>query len=266
MAPGTSADLYVRREGSGTPVVLLHGIAGDHTMWGSVPHDLAKDHLVLVPDLRGHGRTPLPAGSTMSFPELVGDVVAMLDREGVARAHLVGLSAGGFLALTLALSHPERVRSVTLVSSAGICDRHTRSIGERWVTTYREEGFDAFILRLLKDLYYPDWIEAHMEVADRVRERLEHADLTASLTWCESIRSFDTRGRLAGMRAPLFVIQGMDDQVIDASHARLLRQTLQKTEVRLLAQTGHMVPIERPTETAEAIRSWISRRDASPPA
>ncbi|MCI4361725.1 MAG: alpha/beta fold hydrolase [Thermoplasmata archaeon] len=264
MAPATSAELYVRREGAGTPIVLLHGIAGDHTMWGLVPHDLAKDHLVLVPDLRGHGKSPLPPGTTMGFSELAGDVLAMLDREGIDRAHLVGLSAGGFLALTIALAHPERVRTVTLVSSAGICDRHTRSIGERWVTTFREEGFDAFLLRLLKDLYYPDWIEAHMEVADRVRERLEHADLTATLAWCESIRAFDTRGRLAGMEAPLFVIQGMDDQVIDPSHARLLRQTIQGTEVRLLAQTGHMVPVERPTETAEAIRGWVSRRDAAP--
>jgi pimeloyl-ACP methyl ester carboxylesterase len=266
MTTGPSAELHVHREGAGIPIVLLHGIAGDHTMWGAVAHDLAKDHLVLAPDLRGHGKSPLPPGTAMTFAELAGDVVAMLDREGIERAHMVGLSAGGFLALTLALSHPKRVRSVTLVSSAGICDRHTRSIGERWVSTYREEGFDAFVLRLLKDLYYPDWIEAHMDVADHVRERLKRADLTATLAWCESIRTFDTRGRLAGMKAPLFVIQGMDDQVIDASHARLLRQTIQGTEVRLLAQTGHMVPVERPTETAEAIRGWVARRDGAPSA
>jgi len=261
MDPGARAELHVRREGVGPPVVLLHGIAGDHTMWNTVARDLGKDHLVLAPDLRGHGQTPLPEGSTMSFAELAGDVLAMMDREKVESAHLVGLSAGGFLALTLALGHPKRVRSVVLVSSAGHCDRHTRSIGERWVTTYREEGLDSFALRLLKDLYYPDWIENHMDVADRVRESLAQADLTATLAWSTSISTFDTRGRLIGMRAPLLVIQGMDDQVIDASHARLLRQTIQGTEVRLLAQTGHMVPVERPTETAEAIRGWIARRD-----
>jgi pimeloyl-ACP methyl ester carboxylesterase len=262
MASGPPVELSVRPMGTGAPIVLLHGIAGDHTMWNPVAGDLAKDHRILAPDLRGHGKTPFPPGSSMAFPELADDVLAMMDREHVDRAHLVGLSAGGFLALTIALSHPDRVRSVTLVSSAGQCDRHTRSIGERWVTTYREEGYDAFILRLLKDLYYPDWIENHMEVADRLREALAHADLTAAMAWAESIRTFDTRGRLGGLRAPLFVIQGMDDQVVDASHARLLRQTIQGTEVRLLAQTGHMVPVERPTETAEAIRGWVARRDA----
>ncbi|MCI4327090.1 MAG: alpha/beta fold hydrolase [Thermoplasmata archaeon] len=266
MVPAAAAELFVRREGAGPPIVLLHGIAGDHTMWSAVARDLARDHLVLAPDLRGHGKSPLPEGSTMSFSELARDVLAMLNREKVESAHLVGLSAGGFLALTIALGQPQRVRSVVLVSSAGHCDRHTRSIGERWVTTYREEGLDSFTLRLLKDLYYPDWIENHMEVADRLRESLAQADLTATLAWSTSIREFDTRGRLIGMRAPLLVIQGMDDQVIDASHARLLRQTIQGTEVRLLAQTGHMVPVERPTETAEAIRGWVGRRDPRPPA
>jgi pimeloyl-ACP methyl ester carboxylesterase len=264
MASGPAAELHVRREGAGSAVVLLHGIVGDHTMWGPVIADLARDHLVLAPDLRGHGTSPFPPGSTMAFPELADDLVALLDREGVDRAHLVGFSAGGFLALTVALAHPSRVRSVTLISSAGHCDRHTRSIGERWVTTDREEGLDAFALRLLKDLYYPDWIEAHLDVADHLRESLAHADLSGTLAWSESIRTFDTRGRLVGLRAPLFVIQGMDDHVVDPSHARLLRQTIQGTEVRLLAQTGHMVVVERPTEVVEAVRGWLGRQDARP--
>jgi pimeloyl-ACP methyl ester carboxylesterase len=258
-------ELYVRREGSGAPVVLLHGIVGDHTMWGPVVRDLAPDHLVLAPDLRGHGRSPFPPGSSMGFPELAADVRAMLGREKVARADFVGFSAGGFLALTLALAHPETVRSVTLIASAGHCDRHTRSIGERWVTTYREEGLEAFALRLLKDIYYPDWIENHLDVADQLRETLAHADLSGTLAWSESIRGFDTRGRLGSLQAPMFVIQGMDDQVVDASHARLLRQTIQGTPVRLLAQTGHMVVVERPAETVEAIRGWIDRPESHPP-
>lgn len=200
----------------------------------------------------------------MSFPELARDVLGVLDREGVRRAHVVGISAGGFLALTLALQDPTRIRSQTLVSSAGHCDAHTRSVGQRWVDTYREEGFDAFVLRLLKDLYYPDWIEEHMDFIDRIRDDLRTRDLTGTLRWSESIRSFDLRGRLGGMKTPTLVVQGMDDHVVDPSHARLLRQTITGTEVRLFARTGHMVPVERPSETAEAIRGWVARAEAKP--
>ncbi|MCI4329622.1 MAG: alpha/beta fold hydrolase [Thermoplasmata archaeon] len=266
MAAAESPEVYVLREGSGPPVVFLHGIGGDHSMWNAVLPDLAKDHGIFALDLRGHGRSPLPEGSTMSFGELAGDVVAVLDREGVRRAHVVGISAGGFLALTLALKDPSRVTSLTLVSSAGHCDAHTRSVGQRWADTYREEGFDAFVLRLLKDLYYPDWIEEHMDMVDRIRDDLRSRDLTGTLRWCESIRNFDLRGRLGGVKIPTLVVQGMDDHVVDPSHARLLRQTITGTEVRLFARTGHMVPMERPAETAEAIRKWVARAESRPAA
>jgi 3-oxoadipate enol-lactonase/4-carboxymuconolactone decarboxylase len=84
------------------------------------------------------------------------------------------------------------------------------------------------------------------------------------LRWSHTIRSFDLRGRLTGLAAPTLVVQGMDDRIIDPSHARLLRQTITGTEVRLLAQTGHMVPVERPSETTEAIRTWVARHETAP--
>ncbi|MCI4357167.1 MAG: alpha/beta hydrolase [Thermoplasmata archaeon] len=265
MEKAAPVELFVRKEGEGSAILLVHGIGGDHAVWNAILPRLAVGHRVLAPDLRGHGQSPYPADSTMGFAELAGDLVALLDRENIDRAHVVGMSAGGFLALTLALSHPNRVRSLVLIGSAGHCDAHTRSIGQRWADTYREEGFEAFALRMLKDIYYPDWIEAHLDVADRVRDSLRDRDLTGMLRWGESVRSFDLRGRLTALRAPTLVVQGMDDHVVDPSHARLLRQTITGTQVRLLAQTGHMVPVERPDETLEAIQTWTERADSRPP-
>jgi len=239
MEKAPPVELFVRKEGEGSAIVLLHGIGGDHSVWNAIVPRLAVGHQVLAPDLRGHGRSPFPPESSMGFPELAGDVIALLDREKVDRAHVVGMSAGH-------------------------CDAHTRGIGQRWADTYREEGFDAFALRILKDLYYPDWIEAHLDVADRLRDSLRDRDLTGVLRWGESVRSFDLRGRLTGLRPPTLVVQGMDDHVVDPSHARLLRQTIAGTQVRLLAQTGHMVPVERPDETLEAIQSWTARADSQP--
>jgi pimeloyl-ACP methyl ester carboxylesterase len=263
MGDPVPAELHARREGSGPKVVLLHGLAGDHTVWNAVLPTLAEGHDLLAPDLRGHGRSPLPPNSTMSFGELSRDVLARLDREGFDSAHLVGMSAGGMLALRLAVEHPDRFRSLTLIGSAGHCDRHTRGIGERWGEVYRDDGLDALAVRFLKDLYYPDWIEAHMEVVDHLHEALQGRDLTGVFQWGTAISSFDIRPRLGTLRLPTVAVQGMDDQVVDPSHARLLRQTIRGSEVRLLAQTGHMVPVERPAETIEAIRGWVGRTEAS---
>src|ERR1700690_1719555 len=96
---GAPIDLYCREAGKGPPVVLLHGLGGTHTVWNEILPGLAEEFHVLAPDLRGHGRSPNPPGSTYSFDELAGDLVKLLAHHDLVDAHLVGLSAGGFLAL-----------------------------------------------------------------------------------------------------------------------------------------------------------------------
>jgi pimeloyl-ACP methyl ester carboxylesterase len=258
-------ELHARVEGHGPAVGLLHGLGGDHAVWNDVIPALATEYEVFAVDLRGHGKTPAPAGSTLTFDELMADLDHFLESRHLPNAHVVGLSAGGFLALYWAIHEPARVRSLTLVSSAGHCDNHTRAIGQRWADTYREEGVDAYSLRLLKDLFYPDWIEAHLDFADALREEQKRRDLTSAVQWGLAIRQFDMRGRYGRLKLPTLIIHGMDDQVIDSSHARLLRQSITGAQLRLLAQTGHLVPLERPKETAEAILGFLRTTGAGTP-
>lgn len=265
-AASPPATLWTRDDGSGPPVLLLHGLGGDHSVWNGVVPGLAEHFRVLAPDLRGHGRSALPDGSTLSFAELEGDLAQLLDRLGASPAHVVGLSAGGFLALQMAVDHPERLRSLTVVAGASHCDAHTRAIGERWSETYREQGYDAYVLRLLKDLFYPDWIEAHLDYADQLRSERRPRDPRAMIQWALAIRSFDLRGRLGRVRLPTLILQGVDDQVVDGSHGRLLRQTILGAQLRLFPQTGHLVPVERPSETAQAIGEFLVRVEAERPA
>ena len=254
-----------REEGSGPALVLLHGLGGDRSVWDAQVPELAKEFHVLVPDLRGHGESSAPDGSTFSFAEFEGDLERMLDESRAAAAHVVGLSAGGFLALRLALDAPARVRSLTLIGSSVHCDNHTKAVSQRWAETYRDEGFDAYLLRLVKDLYYPDFVEAHPEVADRLRAQQSKQNLASALAWAKAVRSFDLRGRLMKVTQPTRILQGMDDAVVDGSHGRLLRVSIPGADLKLFAQTGHLVPIERPAETTEAIREFVRDVEHRPP-
>jgi len=220
-APPT--ELHCREEGSGPTVVLLHGVGGNHTVWNPVISLLSPHFHVIAPDLRGHGTTSTPSGSHFTFAELAGDVLALLDQKGVSAAHFVGLSGGALLALRLTLDKPERVRSLTMVSGAAYTDPHTRAMAERWEETYSKEGPDPFALRILKDLYYPDWIEAHLDFADQLREQVKHLDLIPAVKWSHAMGAFDERSRIASVRVPTLIVQAMDDAVVDASHGRILR-------------------------------------------
>ena len=258
-SPPGPVELSCRDQGTGPTVVLIHGIAGDRLLWNEVILGLSGEFRLVAPDLRGHGDTPFSPGSTGSFDELESDVLALLDRKGIGEVHWVGFSAGAFLALRLALDHPERSRSLTLVSGAAYCDAHQKAVMERWWSTYDKEGPDAFALRLLKDLYYPDWIEAHLEVADALREEAAHRDFTAARAWGRSIATFDEKNRIAAVKVPTLMVQAMDDAVVDASHGRILRQTIPGAQIRILIQTGHMIPAERPTELVESVRALLEK-------
>jgi 3-oxoadipate enol-lactonase len=256
-------ELFHRDEGHGPPILLLHGLGGDHTVWNAVVPKLLPDHRVLLPDLRGHGKSTAPPGSAFGFSEFEADLEALLDKVGEPSVHIVGLSAGGFLGLQLAVDHPARARSLVVMGAAAHCDGHTRAIAERWAETFRTEGYDAYILRLLKDLFYPDWIEANLDFADRLREDRADWDPRGAVSWAQVLRSFDHRGPLGRLQMPTLVVHGVDDQVVDPAHGRLLRQTIRGAELRLFRDTGHMIPIERPAETADLLKEWVARQEAA---
>lgn len=244
----------------------MHGLGGDRSVWNGILPSLAPEFRLIAADLRGHGATEAPAGSTFTFPEMEDDLLRLLDAEGIQRCHLVGLSAGAFLGLRFALDRPDRVAGLVTIGGAAHCDNHTRAIGDRWAETLQKEGRDALVLRLLKDLYYPDWVEAHLDDIERIRKALSKEGVSGTARWGAAVRTFDERSRFGRLSVPLLVIHGYDDQVVDVAHARLLRQAVLGTELKLLAQTGHLVPIERPQETVEAIRTFLRKVEATRPA
>ncbi len=267
--PGETVELYARDEGSGPPLLLVHGLGASHLIWNAMVPSLSERYRVVAPDLRGHGRSVAPANARFGFSDLEADLVRLLDLKGIDSAHLVGFSAGALLTLRMALDLPGRVRSLTLIGGAVYTDGLTRAVTERWAETYTKEGADALSLRLLKDLYYPDWIEAHMELVDLLHEQVRRADFRGASLWGRASLTFDERPRIASLAAPTLIVQAMDDQVVDAAHGRILRQSIGDSQIRILARTGHMVPLERPHEAVEAIGSFVDaveRRRAGAPA
>jgi pimeloyl-ACP methyl ester carboxylesterase len=98
------------------PLVILHGMLGSSRNWQTAGRDLAARYHVLALDLRNHGLSPWAEG--MSYPELVEDVLAWLQAQGLPRVSLLGHSMGGKVAMLLACRHPERVERLILVDIA----------------------------------------------------------------------------------------------------------------------------------------------------
>jgi 3-oxoadipate enol-lactonase len=112
----TQGGIFVRQRGSGPPLVLLHGLLVSGEMFGPLVAEWSPRYRLIVPDLRGHGRSAqLPGPYTVG--QLATDVADMLDRMHVPRAHVLGLSHGGAVAQQLARDHPDRVDRLVLAGT-----------------------------------------------------------------------------------------------------------------------------------------------------
>ncbi len=265
MAASPGFQLAAREAGTGPAVLLLHGAFMDQTLWDPVLPGLAARFHAIAPDLRGHGASAAPPGSTFSFSEFEGDLVELLDRGHHARVHVVGFSAGAFLALALALHRPDRVRSLALVSGAAHAGPQMRNVTEEWRRVREEQGLDAFVLRLVKDVYFADYTDEHLEVVDLVRTRLASVPFHGPQRWMQTALGFDGRGQIGAIRRPTWIAHGMNDVVMDASQARYLRQSIPGSELRLFPRTGHMVPVERTLPFTDGLLDFLTRVEAGPP-
>jgi len=111
--------VHVEETGTGFPILFVHEFAGDHRSWEPQVRHFSRTHRCITYSARGYPPSDVPTDpGAYSMNRAVADAIAVLDRLGVAKAHVVGLSMGGFTALHLVLQHPSRVVSA-VVAGAG---------------------------------------------------------------------------------------------------------------------------------------------------
>jgi pimeloyl-ACP methyl ester carboxylesterase len=256
------------------PVVLLHGIARSLDDFAD-QHDLLDDtYRVYSVDLAGFGESdPLPGATTL--PAITDAVAAFLDAIGETRpAHLVGNSLGGAVAMLLALRHPDRVRTLVLVDSAGFGQEVTialrvlalRPLGRLLLRPSRSGArrMETAIFRN-RDFATEARVERALALARRPHGATVMLELTRSLGTFRGVRRPWRDAVIAATAAaavPTLVVWGDHDLILPAAHLEAAKRVLPHARTHLFADTGHMPQIERAEEFAELVRAfWV---DVSP--
>lgn len=231
-------------------VILLHGV-GSNAMyaWGRLLPDLGRSMHVLAPDLLfGNVMGIDPDGYTLSRDAQM--VLSLMDAKGIERADLVGLSLGGWLALELAVTHPERVGRLALIASPGISE-HAPRLGE--IFAEFESDLAGFYQRIFHDPPpLPGFVlDLLQEQADARASRLKR--LLDSLDSRQS--TFD--GELAHLDAPALVVWGENDRIMDPAMGRALARLLPEARLVVLSRCGHAVVWDRPCALARELRAFL---------
>jgi 3-oxoadipate enol-lactonase len=242
-------------DGAGEALVLLHGFSLDARMWEAQTPAFAGRWRVIRYDLRGFGGSSLPDGP-YAHPD---DLCALLDHLGVSRAHLVGLSKGGGVALEFALTYPERTGALVLVDSA--------LGGYAW--SEEAKARDGLVWRRAKEagvlagraawLAHPlfEGVLASPAAADFRRIVGDYSGWHFVNTNPE--RRFDppATARLSEVRAPTLVVVGEDDLPDFRRIADMLHQGVPGAELVVLPGVGHMASMEAPEAFNDLVTTFL---------
>ena len=117
-----TAELFFSEQGEGFPLLIIHGLFGSADNWRTLSKKFAETYRVIAVDLRNHGRSPHLPG--MSYAEMAADLLALMDKLGLEKAHVLGHSMGGKVAMQLALNHPQRVEKLIVADIAPVAYGH----------------------------------------------------------------------------------------------------------------------------------------------
>ena len=249
--------LCVDVSGAGELLVLVHGAGCSLVAWPDGLVDLlARHHRVLRYDARDQGRsTTWPVGEPgYGMGDAVGDVLALLDDEGVDRAHVLGVSGGGLVGQLLALDHPARVATLTLVSSTpgsaglpGMSD-DLRAFFDGGADEPDWDDRDA-VVAYLTELERPFQRGGYDEALQRViaqRTVDRSNDLRAALTNPFLVDPGPSvRDRLGEIAVPTLVVHGDDDPLFPLAHGEALAREIPARSFSSSPVRGHGVPPQR---------------------
>ncbi len=247
---GTGYATAVADEGSGPAIVLIHGTPLDLRAWAGLRPLLTGHFRVISYDLRGHGSArDSPA---RGYPALSRDVIALLDRLGIDRAHLVGHSYGGQVAQTAALAYPERVNALTLLCTRASPVAAMHDVAEQ---VERLDGAGAVPGTLTR------WFSPAAIAEDRPAVRYARSCITDidDRVWASALRTiaaFDVLHRLGDIDAPVHLVAAEHDAISTPAVMRDMTARLRDGRLDVLPGAWHMAPVEFPERVAALLRPY----------
>lgn len=274
MANATTSDgirLHYETAGEGSAIVFVHEFGGNHWSWEPQMGFFPRRHLCVTYAARGFPPSDVPDDvAAYSQDRAAADIVDVMDAAGIAKAHLVGLSMGGFAVLHAGLRHPDRVLSITAAGAGYGAEKeheaYFRGVSDQVAANFERLGAKAFA---------PTYAEGASRVQFQAKDprgwrlfaaRLgQHSDRGAALTMrgvqARRPSLYDLEARFRAMQAPLLVMVGDEDDHC-LQPGIFLKKTVPACGLAVLPKTGHTLNLEEPELFNRLLAEFIAQVEA----
>ena len=274
MAFALAADgvrLFWEEAGSGTPIIFVHEFGGNHWSWEPQLSFFARRHRCVTFAARGFAPSDIPLDvAAYSQAQAADDIIAVLDAAGIAKAHVVGLSMGGFAALHAGLRHPERVLSVTAAGAGYGAEKaheaYFRGISEQVAANFETRGAAAFA---------PTYAEGASRVQFQGKdprgwalfaERLAQHSAPGAANTMRGVQMrrpslYDLEDQFRTMAVPLLVMVGDEDDHC-LQPGLFLKRTVPASGLAVFPKSGHTLNLEEPALFNHLLAEFIAQVEA----
>ena len=246
--------LYFTERGSGSPLLLVHGLMITGEMFEPVIGHFASRHRVIVPDLRGYGRSRgLPPPYTAA--QLASDLARLLDHLGINSTAVVGYSHGGAIAQQLVLDHPRRCGRLVLACTYAF---NTATFREKL-----EGRLVPLVLNLIGMKAFARLLVSQgLKQVDKERARwvvglIAHQDRELMVAAWKAAITFDSRHRLAEIKSPTLIVAASNDQAVPLHHARMLHEGIVGSRLVIVDGADHALIWARTNELVAVVDEFL---------
>jgi pimeloyl-ACP methyl ester carboxylesterase len=247
--------LHFEDSGSGEKILLIHGLGSSGQSWSAVAARLATDHRLIIPDVRGHGRSGKPAGP-YSVPLFARDLAALCDHLGITGLHVIGLSLGGMIGFQLAVDRPDLVRSFVVINSGP--DMVPRTL-RMWLALKTRVLLlqlfgPAYLGKLLARRLFPKPEQGALR--EELQTSISANDPDAYLRATRGLIGWTVLPRLSEVVCPVLILASDRDYTpLSAKQAYLA--LLKDGRLEEIKDSGHAASADQPEQVAAAIIRFV---------
>ena len=247
--------LDIVETGAGTPLILLHSLLADRTIFDKVVPALAKQRRVIVPDLPGFGGSS-SAGSTIE--QIADRIAGLFDALDLGTtADVLGNGFGGFIASTLAIRHGAKFDRLVLADTGVSFSPDGKQSFYAMAERVRQNGMEAIVDVALKRLFPEDFIALNPDIMTERRNALVKTNPEFFAEACHALAALDLTADIGKISNPTLVVVGERDAATPPEMARILAKALPKAELIEMPGCGHAPMAQAPEAFIKAVAKFL---------
>ncbi len=246
--------LYYEKYGAGLPVVCIHGYPLDHSIWKPLVPYLETKTQIILPDLRGHGKSPAPAGP-YTMQSMAVDILNLIDTLGFSRVLLVGQSMGGYVALQFAYSFPERLLGLVLAASHPYPDDpEKKKVRYDTVRKVQQEGVEKTLIE------FPLRLSSVPEIQEYTRKIINSTSAAGVVGSLQAMAERSDRSDiLSNAEYTTAIILGQKDSFVPQTQVEQMQTQFPGVKLSVLEDAGHMLMMEKPQTVGQLIVEVVNQ-------